>query len=230
MSVRFSSPAVFVQVRVKVQDQRWGGGGGGQRQFDSFLRKRLDTTMRFCAALWAIFLFTIALVNGADEYRQLTRVEQLPLALDRDFEIRKAKLFFLGDTPGPQIRSGRGVRGDALQRGVARDPAVNFESSYRLFGAVTALDQRRRHGHYFDFFWRAKRPAAIKVRLEYRQEKLRTFTQAREVSYRNARGSHRTSFAVIGDEFWNDGRVLSWRCLLLENGRIVAEERSFLWR
>ncbi len=26
-----------------------------------------------------------------------------------------------------------------------------------------------------------------------------------------------------------DGRVIAWRCLLIENGRIVAEERSYLW-
>ena len=104
------------------------------------------------------------------------------------------------------------------------------KASYRLHGAVTKLDQQRRYGHYFDFFWRAKRPANVTVRLEYRQQNLKSFTQAREVSYANVKGSTRTSFAVIGDDFWNDGRVTAWRCLLLENGRIVAEDRSYLWR
>ena len=89
-------------------------------------------------------------------------------------------------------------------------------------------DQRQRFGNYFDFFWRAKRPANVTVRLEYRQEKLRSFVQAREMSYPHAQGQQKTEFAIIGDDYLNDGRVISWRCLLIENGRIVAENRSYL--
>ena len=180
--------------------------------------------MKFRAALYAI---TMVLAAGAapatNDFRQLTAVNALPTALDRNFEFRKTKLFFLGDTPGP-------LRGASLTRGMVRDPSIGFENAYRLFGAVTALDQRRRFGHYLDFFWRARRPGTVTVRLEYRQEKLRSFTQAREVTYPNARGSYKTEFAIIGDDFFNEGRLLAWRALLIEKGRIVAEERSFLWR
>jgi hypothetical protein len=70
----------------------------------------------------------------------------------------------------------------------------------------------------------------VTVRLEYRQMLLRGFVQAREVTYPNVRGTHKTEFQIVGDDFFNDGRVNSWRCLLIENGRIVAENRSFLWR
>ncbi|MGI8819848.1 MAG: hypothetical protein ACR2ID_03095 [Chthoniobacterales bacterium] len=169
--------------------------------------------------------------DGPDDYRQLTEVKALPVALERDFEFRKTKLFALGEAAGPatKLTTPKQTKQGTL-RGGAKDPAVGFEASYRLYGAVTALDQRRRTGHYFDFFWRAKRPAAITVRLEYRQEKLRSFTQAREVTYPHALGSHRTSFAVVGDDFYSDGRILAWRCSLIENGRIVAEDRSYLWR
>ena len=172
-----------------------------------------------------IVLLAITTARAADEYRQLSKIEQLPVALDRNFEIRKTKAFFLGDMPGQKNRLVSG-----LGAGVSRDPAVGFETAYHLYGAVTELDKRRRWGHYFDFFWRAKRPATITVRLEYQQEKLRAFTQAREVTHPNAKGNRKTSFAIIGDDFFNDGRLLSWRCLLIENGRVVAEERSFLWR
>ena len=105
-----------------------------------------------------------------------------------------------------------------------------FERTYRLHGAVTNADKYRRYGNYFDFFWRAKRPANVTVRLEYRQEKLRAFLQAREISYANAKENQKTEFAIIGDDYMHDGRVISWRCLLIENGRIVAENRSFYGR
>jgi hypothetical protein len=98
-----------------------------------------------------------------------------------------------------------------------------------LYGAVTGLDQRQRFGQYFDFFWRAKRPADLTVRFEYKQEKLHAFVQAKEQTYQNAEGTNRTEFRVVGDEYLDDGGVLAWRCLLIEHGRIVAEKRSFLW-
>ena len=185
--------------------------------------------MKLRAAVFSLVVLASIITHGAklpgaaDDFRQLKEATPLPKALDPNFEFRKTKLFFLGDAPGP-------TRGRGFTGGVIRDPAVSFEGTYRLHGAVTALDQRRRSGHYFDFFWRAKRTADVTVRLEYRQLNMRSFTQAREVSYQNVRGNTKTSFAVIGDDFWNDGRVTSWRCLLIENGRIVAEDRSYLWR
>ncbi len=185
--------------------------------------------MRFFLGFVAIILLAIPVVasgpRAADEYRQLSQVEPLPVALDPAFTFRKEKVFFLGDPPGQKNKRAASVAG-----GTARDPAVGFEGTYRLYGAVTELDKHRRWGHYFDFFWRATRQATITLRLEYQQEKLRSFTQAREVTYPMAKGNHKTSFAVIGDDFFNDGRVLAWRCLLIEKGRIVTEHRSFLWR
>ena len=184
--------------------------------------------MKFCAGIIAILLLSAGTARPLgpqqpDRYRQLQEATPLPMALDPAFEFRKTKLFFLGNIPGPR-------RGAGLTGGIVRDPSLHFEGAYRMHGAVTALDQGQRLGHYFDFFWRAKRPATITVRLEYRQANLRALTQAREVTYPNARGSHRTEFAIIGDDFHTDGRVTAWRCLLIENGRIVAEDKSYLWR
>ena len=161
--------------------------------------------------------------SPANEYRQLTTVNPLPTALDPAFEFRKTKLFLIGNPPGPR-------QGAGYTQGAVRTPTIAAEAAYFMHGAVSALEQRRRHGHYFDFFWRVKRRADVTVRLEYRQEKLRAFTQAREVSYANVKGSYKTAFRIVGDDFFNDGRILSWRCLLIENGRVVAEDRSFLWR
>src|SRR5450432_667858 len=149
--------------------------------------------MRFRAALLALVLFSVGAARGADDYKQLTKIEKLPVALDPDFQFRKTKLFSLGDIPG-----GSAAKRFQTGRTPLRDPSVGFESAYRLYGAVTELDKRQRYGSYFDFFWRTKRPATITVRLEYQQEKLRSVTQAREVTYPNARGHMKTEFAVIG--------------------------------
>src|SRR5262249_15756362 len=159
---------------------------------------------------------------------------KLPVALNSDFEFRKAKICTLGQTPYASGRKGPSPldpskKGLSRQRSVDQEASLNFEHSYRLHGAVTGLDRRQRFGQYFDFFWRAKRPSDVTVRFEYKQEKLKAFIQAKEQTYQNVNGTSRSEFRVIGDEYLDDGAVLGWRGLLSEHGRIVGEKRSFLW-
>src|SRR6266446_3926071 len=190
----------------------------------------------------AFFGFILALSASGkpplEEPRILEKVTPLPAAFDKDFEFRKTKLFFLSEK-GPkasdvnqrQTTSTLHSKSTSPSQKTAtlQDAPITFERQYRLFGAVTGLDQRQRFGNYFDFFWRAKRPSDVTVRLEYRQEKLHEHVQAQEITYRNVQGTHKTEFKVIGDDYFDDGQVISWRCLLISNGRIVAENRSFMW-
>jgi len=180
--------------------------------------------MKF-AALCLLAAAAAGQVWAESEQKILPKVNPLPVAWDKNFEFRKTKLFLLGETPTAVKKT---FLSTGRNPGIA-EASLGFERSYRLHGALTGTDQRLRFGNYFDFFWRTKRPADVTVRLEYRQEKLRSFLQAREVSYKNVKGNRKTQFTVIGDDYASDGRVISWRCLLIENGRIVAEERSYLW-
>lgn len=164
----------------------------------------------------------------------LRDVRPLPKAINRNFEFRKTKLFLMTEE-APQTKQsskGKGRSGDfnsARAPTTAEAAAITFERQYRLFGAVTKLDQHQRFGNYFDFFWRVKQPADVTVRLEYRQEKLHAHVQAQEISYPDIRGDHKTEFWVIGDDYFDGGRVIAWRCLLISGDKIVAENRSFLW-
>ena len=200
---------------------------------------RFITEMRFAVALLSLtFLTFSAPGKGArEEPKVIEKVTPLPVGLDPNFEFRKTKLFFLSEKApkaserAHQSTSTLGAKSNSPNQKTAtlQDAPIVFEREYRLHGAVTALDRRQRYGDYFDFFWRAKRPSDVTVRLEYRQEKLHEHVQAQEITYRNVRGTHKTEFQVIGDDYFDDGRVIAWRCLLISNGRIVAENRSFLW-
>jgi hypothetical protein len=196
--------------------------------------------MRFAAAAFSLILLVLgASSEGArrEEPRVVEKVTLLPVALDKDFEFRKTKLFLISEKPSTagqrtqQTTSTLGAKSTSPSQKTAtlQDVPITFERQYRMFGAVTGLDQRQRFGNYFDFFWRAKRPSDVTVRLEYRQEKLHEHVQAQEITYRNVRGTHKTEFKVIGDDYFDDGRVIAWRCLLIANGQIVAENRSFMW-
>jgi hypothetical protein len=192
--------------------------------------------MRFAVAAIALLLFPSGFVRAAEEPKLITRVTSLPVALDPEFQFRKTKIFAMpekapagkqkGTKSGGQVSS---VAAGSKSSSVVQEASITFERQYRLFGAITRLDQHQRFGDYFDFFWRAKRPANLTVRLEYRQEKLHAHVQAQEISYANVHGNHKTEFKVVGDDYSDDGRVIAWRCLLIESGRIVAENHSFLW-
>jgi hypothetical protein len=194
--------------------------------------------MRFAATVFVLIFVTLSVLGkGArEEPKVVEKVTPLPVALDKDFEFRKTKLFFLSEkAPKASERahgtSSLGAKSNSPGQKTAtlQDAPLTFERQYRLYGAVTALDRRQRFGDYFDFFWRTKRPSDVTVRLEYRQEKLHEHVQAQEITYRNVRGTRKTEFKVIGDDYFDDGRVIAWRCLLIANGAIVAENRSFLW-
>lgn len=145
---------------------------------------------------------------------ELSTAPVLPLALDSDFEFRKVIRFL------NQPKTFRATTNDML---IAERRRINF-------GALSAEERRQREGTYFDFFWRTKRPADITVRFEYRQTELGNDVRAQEASYHQAKGSVKTSFAVIGDNFHWDGPVTAWRCLLIEDNRIVAFTQSYLWK
>ena len=194
--------------------------------------------MRFAVALWflALFAFIASGKPAPVEPRVVEKVTPLRVALDKDFEFRKTKLFIISlkATTGQHARQStssinKKSNSPNQQTATLQDAPITFERQYRMFGAVTGLDQRQRYGIYFDFFWRVKRPSDITVRLEYRQEKLHEHVQAQEISYRNVHGTLKTEFKVIGDDYFDDGEVIAWRCLLISKGRIVAENRSFMW-
>ena len=196
---------------------------------------------------WVAALLTVLAATGFGRTPQqpqvVDRAVSVPSALNEDFQFRKTKLYLLTETalgqektnPDENVQTtGKGGKlgntAPSSKTTTVQDASIRFERQYRLFGAVTKLDQRERMGNYFDFFWRARRTADLTVRLQYKQEKLHAHIQAQDLFYPAARGNYKTEFKVIGDDYFDDGRVIAWRCLLIENGRIVAETHSYLWQ
>ena len=163
-----------------------------------------------------LFVVALLLASCAAPPKPVALVDApvLPLALDNDFEFRKVKRFL----NQPELFQ------------PTENEMINFDRRRVNFGALSAEERRQRQGTYFDFFWRANRPADLKVRFEYRQAKLGNAVRAQEVAYEQAKGTVKTPFAVIGDSYHWDGPVNAWRCLLIENNRIVAFTQSYLWK
>lgn len=168
--------------------------------------------MKRLLSLLAPLCFAVAGI-AAEPPRALDKVNVLPLALDDAFQFRKT-ISFLND---PELHK------------PSFDQMINFSRSRIDYGAINGYERRLRYGHYFTFFWKSARKADLTVRFEYRQQNLGAFVQAKEFFYKDAKGSYKSEFQVIGDDYAEEGKISGWRVVLIENGKIVGLTQSFLW-
>jgi|688.fasta_scaffold374643_2 hypothetical protein len=169
-----------------------------------------------CAAL-AVVLAGCATPEGPAT--RLDKANILPLELDDAYQFRKILTSVFDPNLDEQRVSGAKTGG-----------VIDFERARRTWGAVDSLEVSKRHGSYFTFFWRTSRDSDVTLRLEYRQAGLGNFVMAQERYFPAARGSHRSTFQVTGDEFLENGLVSAWRALLIVDGRVVALRQSSMWR
>lgn len=169
--------------------------------------------LRFGLLLCAVLMLA-SCVTPTGPAVEMPEAPVLPLALDDDFEFRKVRRFL----NQPELFQ------------TTENEMINFERARVNFGALETDQLLERQGTYFDIFWRARRTTDLTVRFEYRQAKTGNAVMAQEIQVPQARGTMKSSFNVIGDNYQWDGPVTAWRCLLIEDGRIVAFTQSFLWR
>jgi hypothetical protein len=168
-----------------------------------------------------VAFFILLLANNlacAENPLPLSEANVLPLALSDDFQFRKFDIFI-----NAELRP----RATPMQ---TRELMIYMERHRRTFGAIDQNEVDAKTGEFFTFFWRAKRQADLTLRFEYRQSNLKNLVQAREINYPTARGSHESEFDIVGNDYSEDGRVTSWRALLIENHVIVALLQSRAWR
>jgi len=172
--------------------------------------------LRYGLAVIASALLT-ACVTNSPPAASLTEAKVLPLALDNDFSFRKT-IRYLNQRKFSEVPLPRG------------NETLAFQREWINYGALSLDERTQREGTYFDIFWRAERPADITVRFEYRQAKLGNAVMAKETFVPQAKGTVKSTFNVIGDDFQWDGPVTAWRCLLIEDGKIVGFTQSYLWK
>lgn len=168
-------------------------------------------------AFLGLVLLSLAFCSCATEPGPATKLEKanvLPLSLNDHFTIRKVDRWFYNNEPQVYTQS---------------EP-VQFERQRMYWGVVNSFEYEMRYGNYFTIFWRATERADVTVRLEYRQAALGNYVMAQERYYPGAKGTIRSPFTVIGDDYREFGRVTSWRILLIVDGRIVGFKQSYMWR
>ncbi len=118
-------------------------------------------------------------------------------------------------------------------RDLKEEPMVRMEKEGRLHGAVSMAERRQRLGQYYTLVWQDPSGVGqgpVEVVFDYQQgatgSQVKRMT--REFPASDAEGT--AEFAVIGDDYFNGGRVLAWQATVLRDGRELASRRSFLWK
>jgi uncharacterized protein YcfL len=115
----------------------------------------------------------------------------------------------------------------------ADEPMARMEKSRRLRGAVSLEERRQRLGQYYTLIWHDTDGAGHgDVELVFQYQQGATASLVKRMTRRfSADTTHgKAEFAIIGDDFFKNGKVLTWKATLLRGGREMASQQSYLWR
>ncbi len=109
---------------------------------------------------------------------------------------------------------------------------VRMEKNRRLLGAVSFAERRQRLGQYYTLFWSDPAGAGsgpVEVLFEFQQGATASRVKHIQKDFPDTEAEGKAEFAVIGDDYFDNGRVLAWRATLRRGNRVLAQKRSYLW-
>ncbi len=109
------------------------------------------------------------------------------------------------------------------------DPMARHERVRRFHGAVSMEERAQKLGQYYTILWQAEAGVKKEILFEYQQANSGSLvkTMKRQLDVNTASGKE--EFSVIGDNYFDNGRVLTWRIRLIAGGKTIASEQSYLW-
>ncbi len=138
-------------------------------------------------------------------------------------------LFIIGcaKTTDPLIVKMQTVRDQSMDK--EDDSMARHERIRRFHGAVSMEERAQRLGQYYTILWQAEAGAKKEILFEYQQAKSgsKIKTMKRQLDVNSAAGKE--EFSVIGDNYFDNGRVMTWRISLIVDGKTISTEQSYMW-
>ena len=111
------------------------------------------------------------------------------------------------------------------------DRMIRFEHLHRAYGAIDVADLKARFGNYFTVYWKTdQRDIPATVRLDYRQANTGPKILTTEIVVSSPKRKNSTEFQIVGDDYATNGPVTQWKASIVQNGTVITEYRSFLWK
>jgi hypothetical protein len=115
------------------------------------------------------------------------------------------------------------------ESGEAADPMVQNEKLRRLHGAVSLEERKQRLGQYYTVLWNADPGAKKEIVFRYQQGASGSRIKEMRRTIPAGTSEGKEEFSIIGDNYFENGRVLAWKIDLTANGETIASKQSYLW-
>lgn len=141
---------------------------------------------------------------------------------------------FLGACAGPQeALKVKQFQVRDQKRELGEDPMLRMEKERRLLGAVSMEERRQRLGQYYTLQW--SDPAGVgqgdvRVVFLYQQGATGSLVKRMTRDFSSSTAEGVVEFAVIGDNYFKGGKVLTWKATVSRGGRELASKQSYLWQ
>lgn len=115
----------------------------------------------------------------------------------------------------------------------ADDPMMRMEKLRRLHGAVSIAERRERLGQYYTLTWSDPKGSGrgdVEVRFDYQQGASASLVKQMHKDFPTSAGAGSAEFAVLGDDYFTQGKVLAWKASLLRDKKVLATQQSYLWQ
>ena len=113
------------------------------------------------------------------------------------------------------------------------DPMIRGEKQRRLHGAVSMAERTARLGAYYTILWNAPigtSTGEVEVLFEFQQGATASLVKRMVKRFPTTASSGRVEFAIVGQDYLKNGRVLAWKTTLSRGGRVIATRKSHLWQ
>ncbi len=119
------------------------------------------------------------------------------------------------------------------KRVVSDEPMVRMEKERHLLGAVTMEQRRQRLGQYYTLLWKDSPGVGqgqVRVVFQFQQGATASLVKRMTKDFPASAAEGTAEFAVIGDDYFKNGKVLAWKASVLRGNREFATRQSYLWQ
>lgn len=113
------------------------------------------------------------------------------------------------------------------------EPSVRMEKLRHLHGAVSMAERREKLGQYYTMLWSdpgAAGQGEVEVIFEYQQGRTASLVKRMVKKFPASDAQGKAEFAVIGQNYFKDGRVITWKATLKRGRRVLDTKQSYLWQ
>jgi hypothetical protein len=108
-----------------------------------------------------------------------------------------------------------------------------MEKARRLRGAVSMAERREKLGQYYTLIWSDPTGTAsgpVELVFQYQQGASASRIKRMVRSFPASEEKGTAEFAVIGSDYFKNGKVLAWKATLKRGKQVIATRQSYLWQ